>query len=210
MCGRFALYPPLGDIARVYLGTSGPDAEPGPRGDITPGVRIPIIYTDPDAGDRPQVAEAHWGYRPRWAGTDAPRPINARAERAATSPFFREAFAQRRCLIPASGWYEWQRTEHGRQPYYITLADPASGEVLLLAGLWEAAGEDGTGRCCAILTEPANGALASIHPRQPVALDPACRWAWLDPARTERAAIKAAARRLPPGRLTAQPTSAPG
>ncbi len=210
MCGRFALYAPLKEIARTYLGTTGPDVEPGPRGNITPGVRIPIIHVDPETGTEPRLSEAHWGFRPPWAGADAPRPINARAEGAATSAFFREAFTQRRCLVPASGWYEWQRTDRGRQPYYITLTDPEPGEILFLAGLWAAAGEDGTERCCAILTEPATRPLAWLHPRQPVALDPACRWAWLDPERTERAAIRAAARRLPPERLAAQPATIAG
>ena len=154
---------------------------------------------------------------PSWAGssisynalgpeTHAPTPINIRAEKAATSPYFRSAFAYRRCLIPANGWYEWRKTESGKQPYDITLKDPARDEVVFFAGLWEPAGE-GDDTCCAIMTEPVSPAFAFIHDRQPVVLDAECRWQWLDPELSDRDTIRKIAWRLDPDRLIAYPVS---
>jgi putative SOS response-associated peptidase YedK len=132
--------------------------------------------------------------------------INLRAEKAATSPYFRSAFAHRRCLIPANGWYEWRKTESGKQPYYITLKNPDKDEVVFLAALWEPTGE-GDDTCCAILTEPVSPTFAFIHDRQPVVLDPERRWQWLDPELSDRDTIRKVARRLDPDRLTAYPVS---
>ncbi len=207
MCGRFALATSPARIARRLLGaTAGTEADT-PRYNIAPGTPIAILRARPEAPGAARLDTARWGFRPHWAGEDAPRPINARAEKAATAPYFSDAFAHRRCLVPASGWYEWQQQGQAKQPYYITLADPAAEEALLLAGLWDRDGPSGE-PCCAILTEPAGDGLERIHPRRPVALDPACRWAWLDPQRTGREAVRRAARRLEPGRLTWWPVSA--
>lgn len=117
------------------------------------------------------------------------------------------ASAHRRCLIPANGWYEWRRTESGKQPYYITLKDPEADELVFFAGLWKPGGE-GIDTCCAILTEPVAPAFAFIHDRQPLVLDPECRWQWLDPKITDRETVRAIARRLDPNRLEAYPVSA--
>ena len=151
-------------------------------------------------------AFSHWGFRPPWAKEDAPTPINIRAEKAATSPYFRSAFAHRRCLVPANGWFEWRKTESGKQPYYITLKDPDRDEVVFFAGLWEPTGE-GTETCCAILTEPVSQAFEFMHDRQPVVLDPERRWKWLDPELSDRDTIRKVARRLDPERLIAYPVS---
>jgi putative SOS response-associated peptidase YedK len=82
---------------------------------------------------------SHWGFRPTWAKEDAPTPINIRAEKAATSPYFRSAFAHRRCLIPANGWYEWRKTESGKEPYYITLKEsngPQCQDMCVCRSVW--------------------------------------------------------------------------
>lgn len=86
----------------------------------------------------------------------------------------------------------------------MTLKEPERDEVVFFAGLWEPAGE-GMETCCAILTEPASPAFAVIHDRQPVVLDPQCRWRWLDPELSDRDGIRKAARRLDPDRLIACP-----
>jgi putative SOS response-associated peptidase YedK len=195
MCGRFALHTPRGQIASRYFDLQVPVGDVHAKYNITPGRQITSVYA---TAETPAVfGFSHWGFRPPWAKDDAPRPINIRAEKAVASPYFRSAFAHRRCLIPANGWYEWRKTDSGKQPYYITLKDPEPNDVLFFAGLWEPAGE---GSCCAILTEPVSPDLAFIHDRQPVVLDPECRWQWLDPGITDRETIRKAARRLDPHR----------
>jgi putative SOS response-associated peptidase YedK len=204
MCGRFVLHTPPSLIAARYFDHDLADTGFQESFNIAPG--RPITAVRSGNGNAARFVATHWGFRPAWARDDAPVPINIRAEKAATSPYFRSAFAHRRCLIPANGWYEWRRSETGKQPFFITLKDADPDAVLFFAGLWEDRSE-GEGSCCAILTEPASPALAFIHDRQPVVLDPACRWQWLDPELQERDAIRAATRRLDPQRLMAFPVS---
>ena len=204
MCGRFALHTPRSRIASRYFDIQVPVRDVHAKYNITPGVQITAVHA---TAESPAVFDfSSWGFHPPWAKSDAPTPINIRAENAATSSYFCSAFAHRRCLIPANGWYEWRRTESGKQPYYITLKDPEDDEVVFLAGLWELVGE-GAETCCAILTGPVSPEFAFIHNRQPVVLDPECRWQWLDPELADRAAIRKVARRLDPDRLTAYSVS---
>lgn len=203
MCGRFARYSATSELAWRYFGLrldTGPDS---PRYNVAPGTQIEAVR----AGDENPAALAlmRWGFRPQRV-TEGPQPINARAEKVATSPYFRSAFAHRRCIIPADGWYEWQNTPEGKQPYFVTLTEAAPQDVLFLAGIWEptAAAE----ACCAIITEPAAAHLQGIHDRQPLALDAACRWDWLNPDITERNAIRRVTQRLEGSWLRAYPVSA--
>lgn len=115
-----------------------------------------------------------WGFIPSWAKDPATMPMlnNARSETVAEKPMFRQAFRRRRCLIPASGFYEWKAVpgQRSKQPFYISLKD---GTPMSFAGLWESArtanGE--TLDTCTILTTEANAALQPIHHRMPVLLD---------------------------------------
>lgn len=208
MCGRFALVTPRSRIAERYFDFHKPVDDGPARYNVAPGTAITTIHADPDNEGGVMFDASHWGFRPRWVTDEkAPQPINAKSETVASSRYFREAFAHRRCLIPASGWYEWQRTEKAKQPYYITAVDPDPDEVLFFAGIWSPANRDNAQTCCAILTQPAAQSLAFVHDRQPVVLDPECRHAWLDPALTERAAIRAAVRPLDPARLRTYPVS---
>jgi putative SOS response-associated peptidase YedK len=122
-----------------------------------------------------------WGLIPSWARDRriASRLLNARAETLTTTPAFRSAFARRRCLIPADGWYEWTPHEDrpGKQPYFLT---PADGSLLAFAGLWEIWGAgDERVLSCTVVTTAAHGALADVHDRMPLVLPPD-RWAaWL-------------------------------
>jgi putative SOS response-associated peptidase YedK len=122
-----------------------------------------------------------WGFVPRWAkGDPGKRPINARSESAAEKPLFRQAFREGRCLVPASGFFEWRKDGPVRQPYYFHRVD---GAPLLFAGLqdrWE--GPEGAVETFAILTTRANGLMAPIHDRMPVILDPGAGHAWMDPS----------------------------
>lgn len=204
MCGRFALYTPRSHIATRYFDWQMPVSDLAPRYNVTPGTQITcVVATDEDPVS---IELCHWGFRPSWAQPNAPTPINIRAEKAATSPYFRSAFAHRRCLVPANGWFEWQRTESDKQPYFITLRDSDRDEVLFFAALWEP-GDEGTERRCAIITEPACAAFTFIHDRQPVVLSPDCLWQWLDPGITDRETVRKIARRLDPNCLVAYPVS---
>lgn len=181
MCGRFsAAYTP--EQLQLEFGL---DEWPysdhviwTPRYNVAPSQEIAVIR----AASVGRVAEAmRWGLVPWWA--DAPnggrRPINARAESADRQPFFRHAFQRRRAVVPADGWYEWQRTEHGKVPYWIHRAD---GRPLALAALWEQwRSQEGETRVrtVAIVTAEAPPALQAIHPRMPVVLAPDAWEAWL-------------------------------
>lgn len=202
MCGRYVLHTSRSQLA-IAFGIDRPVGDVAPRYNITPGTQITLITAPSPGSDWPvSIGFGTWGFRPAWANDKAPRPINARAETVATSRYFRDAFAHRRALIPADGWYEWQRDEDGRkQPFYT---HRRNGEPLMFAGLWEPTGA-GTDCTCLIITQPAAPELAHIHDRMPVALDPGCWWDWLDPAITDRQTIRAAARQLEPGELEAFP-----
>jgi putative SOS response-associated peptidase YedK len=125
-----------------------------------------------------------WGLVPRWAKDPAvgSRLINARAETAAGKPAFRDAVARRRCLLPADGWYEWQRGGEHKQPFFITRAD---GAGLALAGLWSTWRRPDDPApplvTCGVLTTEAVGPLAEIHDRMPLILPIEAWQAWLDP-----------------------------
>jgi putative SOS response-associated peptidase YedK len=203
MCGRFALKTASAAEAARVLGIEPPPGWLEPHYNITPGVAIAILRAGVDG--TPGWGRAEWGFRPAWAQAGAPKPINARAESVATSRYFRDAFAHRRCLVPASGWYEWQAADGRKQPWFVSPADGAVPAVLFLAGIWEPAGEDVL--CSAILTVPARPPLDRIHDREPLALDPGCLRAWLDPALTDREGVRAAVRRLPESALRAYPVS---
>jgi len=100
--------------------------------------------------------------------------------------------------VPADGWFEWQASDAGKVPYYITCA-PDTDRILFMAGIWEyGAGDDPV---CAIITEPAASSLAFIHSRQPVVLDPACLEQWLDPELVDREAIRQTVQRRDPESL---------
>ncbi len=110
-----------------------------------------------------------------------------RSETAAEKPSFRDAFRKRRCLIPATGFYEWQALGGSKQPFHSRLGD---GRPFAFAGLWERwQGPEGSVESCAVLTTEANGVVRSVHDRMPVILPPDDYGAWLDPATPAPAAL---------------------
>lgn len=165
MCGRFALKAPPSELVTRF----GLDecADFGPRYNIPPGTDIPAIRQSPE-GKR-VLHLLRWGLVPHWAKDPAigAKLNNARGESIAEKPSFRNAFKQRRCLIPASGFYEWKTEGKLKQPYYISLK---SGEPMALAGLWESwqAPDGNILRSVCIVTTGANDLMAPIHERMPV------------------------------------------
>ena len=180
MCGRYSLTSPGEAMARLFGVAMG---EHAPRYNIAPSQGILVARAAPDgeAGAR-EAAVLRWGLVPSWAKDPdiGNRMINARAETVAEKPSFRAAFRRRRCLVPASGFYEWRAASGPKQPYHIGMAD---GGPFAMAGLWEHwTGPDGAAvETCAILTTEANELLRPIHARMPVIVAPGDFDLWLDP-----------------------------
>ena len=198
MCGRYVINTPGNQLARAVGAAEAAAPEVTPSFNIPPGTQQWVVRTGAD-GDV-VFNQLWWGYRPIWADNKAPQPINARAEKVAASPFFRDAFARYRCVVPATGWYEWQSHEGKKQPYYIS----SDAGLMLFAGIYDPPREDSDG-CFAIITQPAAQSIAQIHSRMPVVLDPACVEGWLDPSHKTRDEVKSVTQALAPAHLLAWP-----
>lgn len=176
MCGRFAFNATPAQVIKHF----GLDAcaDFASRYNIPPGTDIPVIRQSPE-GQR-VLHLLRWGLVPHWAKDPSigNKLNNARGESVAEKPSFREAFKRRRCLIPASGFYEWKAEGRVKQPYYISLK---SGEHLAMGGLWETwqSPEGDLLRTCAIITTGPNALMESLHDRMPVILAPEHWQAWL-------------------------------
>jgi len=176
MCGRFALHADSATLAAEF-GVIVPAAY-APRYNIAPSQAVLALR---EADGHRAATLLQWGLVPGWTKDprSGPRPINARAETVAAKPSFRAAFRHRRCVVPASGYYEWRAGAGGKQPYYI---HPAHDACFAFAALWEHWERDGSVlETCALLTCAANRALARVHDRMPVVLDRAGCAAWLAP-----------------------------
>jgi len=180
MCGRFSSSSKPEQIKKEFKVAVEDPAIFKPRYNIAPSQMIPIVLDR--TGER-IVAQLKWGLVPSWA-KDAligSRMINARAETLMEKPSFREAYKSRRCIIPASGFYEWQRAEKGaKQPFYFYLTNK---EVFGFAGLWEEWLDKKSGESletCTIITTEANDVLKPVHDRMPVILKAADYDEWLD------------------------------
>ncbi|HSA58963.1 MAG TPA: SOS response-associated peptidase [bacterium] len=178
MCGRYtqtAPYPKLAD--RFGLPSKGPKLKP--RYNIAPTQDVPVIVKDPNGG--PHLEIMHWGLVPHWAKDPKVgyKMINARAETLKEKPSFRAPLQSRRCIVPATGFFEWKREGARKTPMYFTAAD---GEPLGLAGLWETwkTPDGGLLRSFTIITTEANGLLKPIHDRMPVILGREDEAAWMD------------------------------
>jgi putative SOS response-associated peptidase YedK len=180
MCGRFTLFE-ADKILSKEFGVSSV-LPLSPRYNIAPSQPIAAVRAAPTGKGR-EIAFLRWGLIPSWSKDPGigNRLINARAETAAEKPSFRNAFRRHRCLIPANGFYEWQRQERGKQPYFIRMRD---GRIFAFAGLWDRweSPNEGVIETCTILTTAANTVLAPIHDRMPVILPQTDYAQWLDPA----------------------------
>jgi putative SOS response-associated peptidase YedK len=201
MCGRITQTRPPEELTRAF----GLDAAPAlpPRYNIAPSQ--PIVVVRIGAAGR-EAALARWGLVPAWTKerpTDAGL-INARADTVAIKPSFRSAFRRRRCLIPADGFYEWQRLPRGKQPYYIHRAH----RLFAFAGLWEHwEGEGGAIESCTIITTDANDLMRPIHDRMPVIIDADAYPLWLGERDAPPDALAALLRARDVAGLAAYPVS---
>ncbi len=217
MCGRYTLTAEQEVLIRrfsVRAGLAHAFAEIRKRYNIAPSQGVPAIRQNRETGER-ETAVLTWGLVPFWARDPsiAYKMINARSETAATKPAYRGPIRHKRCLLPASGFYEWQRLDSGRgprQPFFIFPKDAKAGEGLLaFAGLWEHWGApDGSEiESCTILTTEANDDLAELHHRMPVILDSADWDRWLDTTLETPEAVADLLRPSPNDRLRKHPVS---
>lgn len=166
MCGRYALHAHPDVVALQFGLVSIPLFEP--RYNVAPASKVLIVRND-------GAALLRWGLVPGWAKEPSltAKLNNARAETVAQKPSFRDAYRKRRCLVPASGFYEWRAESDRKQPYYVS---PASGELFAFAGLWERWKDLET---CAIITTEANEKMRAVHDRMPVIVAPQDYPRWL-------------------------------
>jgi putative SOS response-associated peptidase YedK len=186
MCGRFTLFSPPRELQR-FFGTPPPSFEILPNYNVAPTQEIPVIIQNEDGR---HLKKRHWGLVPFWAKdiSIGSGMINARLETVTSKPAFRAALKQRRCLIPADGFYEWFGKAGNKQPYYFCLP---SNEPLAFAGLWEVwenkntAAEPILYKSCTIITTDASDSVKDIHNRMPLILKPEFYGEWLDPENKE-------------------------
>ena len=194
MCGRYVSVRSNADLTREFDAVDSTDALwEGPNYNVAPTDSIRAVVNRPlrDAEGNPadtptrQLRVVTWGLIPSWARdrSTQSRMFNARVEGVSRSNAFKRAYAKRRCLIPADGWYEWQTVDTAqgtrKQPIFMT---PDDGHPIAFAGLYEFWGEQGrTVTSATILTAPAAGVLTRIHPRMPLVLPRRAWKRWLDP-----------------------------
>ncbi|MBA4377848.1 MAG: SOS response-associated peptidase [Gemmatimonas sp.] len=209
MCGRFTLTLTPEETARLLALEAALDGEPAspPRWNIAPGQ--PIAAASQESPDAPRrLRYLDWGLVPRWSrgpGGGA-RPINARSETVADKPAFRDAWRRRRCLVPADGFYEWQRRGGAKQPWLFRLKD-APG--FAMAGIWETwtSPEGLPLHTCALLTTEANALMLPVHDRMPVILRPESFADWLVTPPESAHTLHTLLRPYPADEMTAWPVS---
>jgi putative SOS response-associated peptidase YedK len=185
MCGRFTSQSSPDRLAEHFGAELAAEEDLGARYNVAP---TDDVYVVAEHGGVRRLGTQRWGLVPFWADDPSvgARMINARSDTVASKPAYRRAFAKRRCIVPADGFYEWKAVPGARrkQPYLVRRRD---GAPLALAGLWEVwrdrgAGDDGERlTSCVIVTTDANELLRPVHDRMPVVLEPDVWDVWLDP-----------------------------
>ena len=188
MCGRYTLYHFEEDLDALFGVAGLATLSGGARFNIAPTQQVPIVCQRAD-GVR-EALVARWGLVPHWVKdleSFKPNLFNARSEGAAEKPSFRDAMRRWRCLVPASGFYEWATTGRGKRPFHVRRRD---GKPMALAGLWSVWSKgEAPLLTCTILTTRPNAVLRPLHDRMPVILEPEMFERWLDPAVDEAAEL---------------------
>ena len=204
MCGRFTLRTDLRHLEKTFQFDGGPDLSP--RFNIAPTQNVAAIRLNQETDQR-ELVFLRWGLIPSWA-EDAKignRLINARAETVAEKPAFRSAFTKRRCLVVADGFYEWQKVDGTKQPYFIHRQD---NEPFAFAGLWESWKSEGEEiQSCTLITTTANALMEPIHDRMPVILSTEEYPIWLDAEFKDKESLKDLLRPCDPDLLEAYPVT---
>jgi len=204
MCGRYTLRNPRRTLDELLDLPQLPFPEP--RYNIAPTQAVPVVRI-PAGQQQRECVLVKWGLIPSWAADPkiGYKLINARSETAATKPSFRAAFKQRRCLIPADGFYEWKLIDGKKQPYLIGVGD---GQPFAFAGLWEKWEHEGqTIESCTILTTEANERLRALHERMPVIVPKQDHGLWLDASVKDAALLQPLLRPYPAESMFYYPVS---
>lgn len=177
MCGRIALTLPHEAVANWFDASDRTQFQ-GPQFNICPSQSIPVAVSYNGSNI---LTPMRWGFIPHWYKTpnDGPLLINARGETVTEKPAFQDAIAKRRCIIPASGFYEWHRTEGAKVPWYF---HPAEDELMGFAGIWQAWTAPNGARqiSCAMVTVAAGAQMAEVHHREPVVIEKPRQLDWLN------------------------------
>jgi len=191
MCGRFIITHPVTALVHMFGARPGNDLPDAPRYNICP--TQPVVVVTAEAGDEAparRLRAMRWGLLPVWykTPTDGPLIINARAETIAVKPSFREAVRTRRCIVPASGFYEWSAgPDKSRLPWLFTRSDTSP---MAFAAVWQRWERDGLAMdTCAIVSTAAGPGMAGVHDREPVILEPGDWPLWLGEAGHGAAAL---------------------
>ncbi|UWQ90140.1 SOS response-associated peptidase [Rhodobacteraceae bacterium M382] len=176
MCGRFAVTLPNDAMAQLFAAQPANALPEVPNFNVCPTTQVHVVRS---AETGRQLGQMRWGFLPHWykQETAGPLLINARAETIAEKPAFRDACRNRRCLIVATGFYEWTKTETGtRLPWYIHRRD---GAPIAFAGIWQNWGTETPHPTCAIVTTGANAHISQLHHRMPVIVEQPDWGLWL-------------------------------
>ncbi len=188
MCGRYRLSRRK-QIVDAHFSSASGDEDWNPRYNIAPTQLVPVIRQNPKQPIR-ELSLLRWGLIPSWMkdSSGASMMINTTSETAGTKLAFRDALKSRRCLIPADGFYEWQRVGKIKQPYCFEVGN---AETFAFAGIWDR-WKDPSGnwvKTCSILTTTPNAVTSPVHNRMPVILDPDSYDLWLDPGMQDASAV---------------------
>lgn len=192
MCGRYVLNENLAQLTSLAdHPLEGVPEDPVARFNIAPTQRIPVLVPS-EEGEAWRIDAFRWGLVPSWAKDRNMKQnlFNARGETLAEKPSFRAAFKKRRCLVPATGFYEWAGPKGSRRTYYIQRKD---GQPLIFAGLWErwqGAPDEPALYSFTIVTTAANAEMSEFHHRMPVVLDPEGQERWMDAGCVDPAALQ--------------------
>lgn len=210
MCGRYVQASSPALLAERFDADDVRVEEHEPDFNVTPRRDVPIVAA---TGEHRVLDSVRWGLVPSWAKdvSIGDRLINARAETVAEKPAYRTSFEKRRCLIPADGFFEWQRVagRKQKQPYFIARADREPMAFAGLYAVWKDRDDPDAEwlRSCVIVTTDANDALAPIHDRMPVILDEGSWDEWLDPANHDTEALRRLLVPAPSGDFVFHPVS---
>lgn len=202
MCGRFS----LGGTVRVGQLFDLPNwPETPPRYNIAPGQDVPAVIRNRETAAR-ESRLFRWGLVPFWAKdpTIGNRLINARAETVAAKPAFRRPLRERRCLILADGFYEWEQRGRRKQPWYIRMRDSRPFAFAGLWDRWQLASDEPIETCAIVTTEP-NEVIGRVHNRMPAILSPEAYGLWLDPTFQDVEGVQAVLRPFPAEEMVAFP-----
>jgi putative SOS response-associated peptidase YedK len=206
MCGRYRLSRRK-QLIEEYFGSVNWEEDWSPRYNIAPTQPIPVIRQNSKKAIR-ELSLIRWGLIPSWAknSSAAAQMINARSETASIKPAFGDALKYRRCLIPADGFYEWQRTGKSKPPYCFEVRE---GELFAFAGIWDRWRDvSGNGvETCSILTTIPNAVTSAVHDRMPVILNPDSYDLWLDPVMTDVVEVSNLLRPFDAGLMRSYPVS---